>query len=272
MSRGEHGTYNQPGILKRWKHVEECLTLEMGSKHPGIIDSLNSTMLILAALGLVTPPIVSRALGEVATPALVVDADALARRGIALEQLGEMLKLRRDAPLQSAADDRDRDLNAMLDGALYVHARVVRRAPRTTRYHRDTTYPLCTLDLAYAEHITRGAYLCCGLNNHYDACYYWARSAGGGARLSAPGIALQQAPDGSVEVVRVGERDHPAGEQTNDGKRSEWCEFLNAGDEVDIVPADTLATLAAFDDSSGMVCITRRTRPPGAEPTVAAIL
>ena len=81
---------------------------------------------------------------------------------------------------------------------------------------------------------------------------------------------LRRAADGQVEVVRVGdEGDLPRQEQTNDGKRSEWCEFLRAGDEVDIVPADPLAALASFGEECSVVAFTRACRPPGAEPVVA---
>ncbi|KAL1510390.1 hypothetical protein AB1Y20_006699 [Prymnesium parvum] len=208
-------------------------------------------------------------LGDVPTPALVVDADALPAAGADLDRLGRLLRAHR-ADAAAAAE-----LRALLSGTLYLHARVVRRAPRRTRYHREATYPLCTVDLPSAGHVDGGAYLCCGLNNHYDASYYWARSAGGGSRLSAPGVALWPGCDGLVEIVRVGAADIPAGQQTNDGKRSEWCEFLNVGDEVDIVPADALkalASMAAGGSEVSIVAITRKERPPGAEPSVLTVL
>lgn len=55
-----------------------------------------------------------------------------------------------------------------------------------------------------------------------------------------------------------------AGVQTNDGKRSEWCEYLKVGDEVDLIPNDILAALRAFDGA--VVGIRRSGLPLGAEP------
>ena len=228
---------------------------------PNACLSLSRTRGAVACSLSAQPP---QVLGDVTTPAVVVDADAIITHGASVEELDALIQLAQNGEAPAG-------LSALLDGNVYLHSRVVRRAARTTRYHRDATYELCVLDLPFADHFDDGAYLCCGLNNHYDACYYWARSAGGGARLSAPGIGLQRSGDGLVEVVRMAEKDIPSGEQTNDGKRSEWCEFLNVGDEVDIVPTDQLAALAAFGQR-GVVAITRKTRPPGAEPTVAAVL
>lgn len=54
--------------------------------------------------------------------------------------------------------------------------------------------------------------------------------------------------------------------QTGDGKFSEWCDFLDVGCEVDLVPFDALSALEAFD---GAVCgVTRKERPPGAQPII----
>jgi len=180
---------------------------------------------------------------DVRTPALLVDVDAL--------EVGV------DVATASAAE---------LDDALFVHARVQRLAPRETRYHKDATYPLATLDVAFP---TGGAYLAMGLNNHWDADYYWARSMGTRARYAAPGIWLRAAADGLTEVVRLPEAEAAAlnpeaGIQTNDGKRSEWCEYLKAGDEVDLVPLDALAVLESFDGA--VIGIRRSGRPLGAEP------
>ena len=92
---------------------------------------------------------------------------------------------------------------------------------------------------------------------------------GPGARLPAPGIGLREGADGLTEVIRMPEAEAAAlnpqaGFQTNDGKRSEWCEYLKAGDEVDLVPLDATAVLRAF--SGKVVGIQRSGRPLGAEP------
>ena len=201
------------------------------------------------ALSVVPRVSVDHYLCDVPTPALLVDIDALRTTPEALSTA-------------SASE-----LAAALEGVAYVHARVRSTFPRETRYHRDATYPLAALDVALPP---GGAYLAMGLNNHWDADYYWARSMGPGARLAAPGIGLRCSADGLLaDVVRLPEAEaaklNPeAGFQTNDGKRSEWCEYLKAGDEVDLVPFDALATLRAF--GGAVVGIQRSGRPLGAEP------
>lgn len=127
----------------------------------------------------------------------------------------------------------DTDLLTLLDDILYLHARVARVVPREQRqlYHRDASYPLVQLDCALPK---GGGYLCMGLNNNYDASYYWARSAGAAGRLPVPGVGLRCASSG-CELHRLGELEANAEMraqgfekliQPNDGKKSEWCEFL----------------------------------------------
>ena len=82
--------------------------------------------------------------------------------------------------------------------------------------------------------------------------------------MPAPGVELReggQAP--LLSLLRV--------DNSNDGKRSEWCEFLRKGDQVQIVPQSPSALLTSgpFDVLVGV----RRTGegvPPGAEPIVDA--
>ena len=102
-----------------------------------------------------------------------------------------------------------------------------------------------------------------------DADYYWARSMGPRARYPAPGIGVRTSADGLTEVLRLPEAEAAAlnpqgGIQMNDGKRSEWCEYLKVGDEVDLIPNDAFAALRAFDGA--VVGIRRSGLPLGAEP------
>lgn len=114
----------------------------------------------------------------------------------------------------------------------------------------------------------RDAYLCLGLNNHHVISYYWARSAGSGAAMEAPGIVLHpngylywQSPNG------------PTACNTNDGKRSEWANFLKPGDQVQLVPHHPdeafLEWLKEKDDGANRIYgISSCERPLGSEPAV----
>ena len=197
----------------------------------------------------------SRFLDEISTPALLVDVDLLAQRGVELPTLVR------------AADDDDFTLAAAASGAVYVHSSVISRAPPVP-YHKDAQYTICELDCKLPP---TGLTLCMGLNNHYDASYYWARSAGLGAALPAPGIGVRRAaaPSDRAEVVRLPESTLAAsGIQTNDGKRSEWCEFLRAGEQVQLTPDEPLAALASTLWGDAIYGVSRTGRPPGAEPVV----
>ena len=95
------------------------------------------------------------------------------------------------------------ELLALLDDALYLHARVSRVVPREQRqlYHRDASYPLVHLDCALPE---GGGYLCMGLNNNYDASYYWARSAGSAGRLPVQLRGLRTGEPNHKLVMTIG--------------------------------------------------------------------
>ena len=80
--------------------------------------------------------------------------------------------------------------------------------------------------------------------------------------MEAPGVALAGEAEGALRLVRV--------ENSNDGKRSEWCEFLTKNDQVQIVPASAEAALAAFDTIVGVTRDGHRGIPRGAEPMIEA--
>lgn len=216
-------------------------------------------MLIAAVIGLATPHVIKpQFLEDVRTPAFVVDTDAV------------LACTKCDLNTLFTTASRE-ELQAVLAGSSYLHARVSSIAPRHTPYHKDATYPLATFDCLHSMG-GPNVYLSMGLNNHYDAGYYFARSAGAGARLAAPGVAVRPGPEGIMELVRLPEAEaaalNPAaGFQTNDGKRSEWCEFLRRGDEVDLIPTDPLSTLSALGGK--IVGVRRSGRPLGAEPVVS---
>ena len=201
-------------------------------------------------------------LSQLPTPALLVDVDELPG---GVEALPHAPRERREA----------------LRDALFVHARVVRRRRQPSRHRRDSLdaqvaagkeragfykgrgAPLAELDVQLAG----SAYLATGLNNNwsYDNSYFWARTLGSGARRPAPGIGL--AAIGDRTAVRWLRDDEPGAPQTGDGKFSEWAEFLDVGDEVDLVPVDIDAWLDRHDTA---YLVTRELRPPGADPLVRA--
>ena len=165
---------------------------------------------------------------------------------------------------------------------MYIHTRVTRRLIDSTRpgatsgrlgggrYHRDASYVIASLD---AQLPPGGAYLGMGLNNHWDADYYWARSAGKNSNRPAPGIGVRAGDDGLAQVVRLSEEQatntlaNMGGIQPNDGKWSEWVEFLQPGDELDLV---VHSPAAAICEAPGgiIIGISRSSRPLGAEPYV----
>ena len=159
----------------------------------------------------------------------------------------------------------DAEFEAELGPAAYLHTRVASSLKQRPRYHKDASYALARLD---APLPAGGAYLSMGLNNDYDASYYWARHVGQSSRAPAPGIGVRADELGLAEIFRLSEEEGrlQGNLQPNDGKWSEWCEFLKLGDQVDLVPASALAALRA---AGGEVCgISRAGRPLGAEPEV----
>lgn len=112
----------------------------------------------------------------------------------------------------------------------FWHASVVHS--RNTDTDGSTKEPplfLAKLDLP----LSTRAHLVLGWNNHHVISYYWARSAGAGAAMEAPGISLTD----KSELV-WSSPEGPRGCQSNDGKRSEWVNFLRPGDQVQLLPDD----------------------------------
>ena len=141
--------------------------------------------------------------------------------------------------------------------------------------------------------IDGGARLVLGLNNHHVGSYYWARSAGAGSSMEAPGISFGRTNAGSSGAVgssrgilRWDNEEGPEACNSNDGKRSEWVNFLRKGDTVQLVPTDGQSTLLRFierygkSESSSLASedderrsirvfgISSQGRPMGSEPEV----
>eukprot|EP00520_Triparma_pacifica_P019614 CAMPEP_0118642678 /NCGR_PEP_ID=MMETSP0785-20121206/5961_1 /TAXON_ID=91992 /ORGANISM="Bolidomonas pacifica, Strain CCMP 1866" /LENGTH=131 /DNA_ID=CAMNT_0006534241 /DNA_START=302 /DNA_END=693 /DNA_ORIENTATION=- len=103
-----------------------------------------------------------------------------------------------------------------MEGVLYIHAMV-------TRTYDKPQLP--DLNFRMGDKGGDDIFLALGLNNHYVGGYYWARSGLGiGSAAEAPGVVV----DVSNGKLMWGELN------SNDGKRSEWVEFLKEGDQVQL--------------------------------------
>lgn len=128
------------------------------------------------------------------------------------------------------------------------------------------------------------ATLCLGLNNHHVGGYYWARSAGSGASMEAPGVYYGETDffrDDMFDNKGILQWNTEGGATTsnsNDGKRSEWVNFLRVGDTVQLVPSSPQDSLLEFVKKfdfygEGGKCvrvygINFEGRPMGSEPVV----
>jgi hypothetical protein len=119
-----------------------------------------------------------------------------------------------------------------------------------------------------------------GVNNHHVGSYYWARSAGSGAAMEAPGIVLSHGggAGGTTGPERSAMSDNGntvlqwqssclADCNSNDGKRSEWVRFLRPGDQVQLRPLTSRATRALLEKLP-LYGISLAGRPLGSEPIV----
>ena len=111
------------------------------------------------------------------------------------------------------------------------------------------------------------AHLVLGLNNHHVVSYYWARSAGAGAAMETPGIVF----DGNTGILQWESESGFTDCNSNDGKRSEWVNFLRVGDSVQLRPHHPEETLVRYFLASGrgsIYGVSSAGRPLGSEPVV----
>ncbi len=143
----------------------------------------------------------------------------------------------------------------------YIHSTVIRAREDAVEGRDDpiSTF-LAEIDLDPSL-CSNSATLVLGLNNHHVGSYYWARSAGAGSSMEAPGVWFG---DGSRNcnsygsgnkvkssnsrrgILRWLDDDGPTLCNSNDGKRSEWVNFLREGDTVQLVPADGQDAVMSF--------------------------
>ena len=112
------------------------------------------------------------------------------------------------------------------------------------------------------------------LLNLYSVFSRRARSAGNGSSMEAPGVKFTDRGNdiGLLEWVHL---DGAHKSNTNDGKRSEWVNFLRTGDQVQLIPTsveDSLVEFIRYSDDREEKCrvfgITTVDRPLGSDPVV----
>jgi len=153
----------------------------------------------------------------------------------------------------------------------YLHASVIRAREDVTS-NDDPTF-LAELDLTPALS-SQKATLVMGINNHHVGSYYWARAAGMGASMEAPGISFGSSC-GKKGILRW-DGDGPLDCNSNDGKRSEWVNFVRVRDNVQMLPDCMEDAIMAFvesfeaDEDGGcrIYGFSSQGRPMGSEPVV----
>jgi hypothetical protein len=153
-------------------------------------------------------------------------------------------------------------------GACYLHTSVI---PTPTGEQQEENV-LVRLDLASTKERPR-AHLVLGLNNHHVGSYYWARSAGAGSCMDAPGVQVCWGnADDTTSSLQWKSSEGFTECNSNDGKRSEWVPFLRPGDTVQLIPSsdeDANSWLeVARELSWGIYGVSSLGRPMGSEPAV----
>ena len=193
----------------------------------------------------------------------------------------------------------DTNTMAALDGSIFIHTRVTDTSVRD-RVNRELgsgkSPVIGRVDACPQQHSPGGAFLGIGLSNHHVGGYYWARGMGIGASLEAHGVAFREVEaEQLVSSSSAAHTQNTGGElywtkrgldptrgassavsrgatteessNSNDGKRSEWADFLVHGDTVQLIPYNSTRVLreSVFDR---LVGVRRVGRPLGADPIV----
>ena len=142
------------------------------------------------------------------------------------------------------------------------------------------SHEICDVDVP-PFWIPGGAFLGIGLANHHVGGYYWARGMGMGAALPAHGVAFGYR-ENRTETLHgqlfwkkrlPGQNASETTQQSsnsNDGKRSEWADFLVVGDAVQLVPYKSSEVLISSSFTT-LFGVRRLGRPLGADPIVERI-
>jgi hypothetical protein len=237
-----------------------------------VIGKLLITQVVLLAI---VNSAVALFLSDLPTPSLVLDVHAIQRQ-IGTDVLPPLELRHYNAVLMPAdpvnglqvdtvASPHDVLTSTHAYPISYLHCTVTRPRDEVDPISDDpaTTF-LAEIDLKPAD---LKAKLVLGLNNHHVGSYYWARASGAGAAMEAPGIFLD-ARNPERGILRWASPLGPTDCNSNDGKRSEWVNFLRKRDTVQLLPADAEAAVHIFANKERVYGITSKGRPLGSEPEV----
>lgn len=225
-------------------------------------------------------------LSSIPTPSIVIDCQALEKI------IGPMYALKKIAislpgkatlfPLISGQNKIDHEAIIVEpdmikeEGVTFIHTSVVRG--RKGVVESAATF-IAEVDLPRYMAGSKGARPCLGLNNHHVGGYYWARSAGSGAAMEVPGVIYDEIQgDGKGNMLWNSDKG-PFECNSNDGKRSEWVDFLKIGDNVNLIPFDAEECIGNFVDKFdsskegkpiNVFGISFEGRPLGSDPRIIA--
>lgn len=233
--------------------------------------SLKLSSTILLVLAATTRSAVGLLLSDLPTPSLVLDVHSIQRK-IGTDVLPPLALRRHNAVLipVNPANDVEIDetvvpvelLASTTSPFSYLHC-TVKRPREDADPILDDPASTFLAELDFEPTILQPVKLVLGLNNHHVGSYYWARSAGAGAAMDAPGIVVDERG-----IVRWQSKEGPIDCNSNDGKRSEWVNFLRTGDTVQLLPEDAEAAIHQFARQGRVYGISSQGRPLGSEPEV----
>jgi hypothetical protein len=244
---------------------KECPTAAFSSRPAGDESSSLAVVVRTGAL-----------LSDLPTPSLLLELS------LAEGALGDSL----DEILSHPQQQLEEDGSFLLDGSLFIHTQVTDTSLRdaiTQEEGSGKSHVICQVDAASPgeQLLSGGAYLGIGLANHHVGGYYWARGMGIGASLPAHGIAFRASTStnnagGELYWKKRGPGSNAMettdeSSNSNDGKRSEWADFLSVGDTVQLVPHNAMEVLNPDSPFSTLLGVRRIGRPLGADPIVEKI-
>jgi hypothetical protein len=174
--------------------------------------------------------------------------------------------------------DQLRARSVLLDGSLFVHTQITDTSERdkiNLKSGSGKSLIIGQVDCP-PQFIPGSAYLGIGLANHHVGGYYWARGMGMGASLPAHGVEYRGSSTSSSMGELYWKKRGPGldaretteeSSNSNDGKRSEWADFLTVGGTVQLVPYNTTAMLIE-SPFQRLIGVRRIGRPLGADPIV----
>lgn len=230
-------------------------------------------------------------LGDLPTPTLLLEL-SLAERALNQTNIFDSLDDVLNAERATVTND---DTTSLLDGSLFVHTRVCDTSDRDAidaKLGSGKSPSIGRVDVGF---VPGGAFLGIGVSNHHVGGYYWARGMGMGAALEAHGVGFRglsasqdpyngmgelywrkrknRSPTSNDEFCNESIKEGATTEtssNSNDGKRSEWADFLSKGDTIQLVPYN--ATSVLVDSGFQWILgIRREGRPLGADPIVEKI-